>query len=74
MGFDNIFFMSSMSGSGSGELLDALTELMPEEKPEDGEEEEGKENELPRVCYYRANQCWQIFFAKCVGRKRKNLS
>jgi GTP-binding protein len=27
MGFDNIFFLSSMSGSGSGELLDALTEL-----------------------------------------------
>lgn len=44
MGFDNIFFLSSMSGSGSGELLDALTELMPEEKPE----EEEQADELPR--------------------------
>jgi len=44
MGFDNIFFLSSMSGSGSGELLDALAELMPEEKPE----EEKEADELPR--------------------------
>lgn len=49
LGFDNIFFVSSMSGSGSGELLDALTELMPDEpKEEDGDTEEKKENELPR--------------------------
>jgi len=29
LGFDNIFFISSMSGSGTGELLDAITELIP---------------------------------------------
>ena len=29
LGFENIFFMSSMSGSGSGELLDAITILIP---------------------------------------------
>ncbi len=44
LGLDHIFFMSSMSGSGSGELLDALTELIPEEKSEEDE----TENELPR--------------------------
>ncbi len=43
-GFDNIFFLSSMSGSGTGELLDALTDLMPADKPEDTEEE----NALPK--------------------------
>lgn len=43
-GFDNIFFLSSMSGSGTGELLDALTELMPADKTEDTEEE----NALPK--------------------------
>lgn len=51
LGFDNIFFISSMSGSGSGELLDALTELMPDEKPEEESvegAEEKKEDELPR--------------------------
>ena len=29
LGFDNIFFISSMSGSGTGELLDAITDLIP---------------------------------------------
>jgi GTP-binding protein len=33
-----------MTGSGTGELLDALTALMPEEKPE----EETEKNELPK--------------------------
>lgn len=30
MGFDNIFFISAMTGSGTGELLDAIAELIPE--------------------------------------------
>lgn len=29
LGFDNIFFISSITGSGTGELLDAVTELIP---------------------------------------------
>ncbi|MDP4128784.1 MAG: ribosome biogenesis GTPase Der [Bacteroidota bacterium] len=29
MGFDNIFFISAMTGSGTGELLDAIAELIP---------------------------------------------
>jgi GTP-binding protein len=29
LGFDNIFFISSMSGSGTGELLDAIADLIP---------------------------------------------
>jgi GTPase len=32
LGFDNIFFLSSMSGSGTGELLDAVAELITEEQ------------------------------------------
>jgi GTPase len=35
LGFDRIFFISSMSGSGSGELLDALTELISEEESDE---------------------------------------
>ena len=42
LGFENIFFLSSMTGSGTGEVLDALADLMPEEKEETGD------NELPR--------------------------
>ncbi len=31
LGFENIFFLSSISGSGTGELLDALVALIPED-------------------------------------------
>lgn len=39
LGFDNIFFIAAASGSGSGELLDAITELMPAQSDEDIEDE-----------------------------------
>jgi len=32
LGFDDIFFLSSMTGSGTGELLDAVTALITEEQ------------------------------------------
>jgi GTP-binding protein len=35
MGFDKIFFLSAMSGSGTGELLDAIAELIPEDAEAD---------------------------------------
>jgi GTPase len=38
LGFEHIFFLSSISGSGTGELLDAIVELMPVEKEETAEE------------------------------------
>lgn len=41
LGFENIFFLSSISGSGTGELLDDLTALMPEESTDE-------EKTLPR--------------------------
>lgn len=42
LGFDNIYFVSSITGSGTGELLDAISELIKEETI--SEETEG----LPR--------------------------
>jgi GTPase len=39
LGFEHIFFISAMTGSGTGELLDAITELIPksdEESPGSG--------------------------------------
>lgn len=44
LGFDHIFFISSMTGSGTGEVLDAVTALIPEEIPGDKE----GEDEIPR--------------------------
>ena len=34
LGFEHIFFLSSISGSGTGELLDAIVALMPEDANE----------------------------------------
>src|SRR3954452_14074741 len=44
LGFDNIFFISAMSGSGTGEILDAVAELITPEASEDILEK----NELPK--------------------------
>jgi GTP-binding protein len=41
LGFDNVFFISSMTGSGSGELLDAITALIPQEPATESEEDPG---------------------------------
>ena len=35
LGFEHIFFISSINGSGTGELLDAITDLMPPRTDED---------------------------------------
>jgi GTP-binding protein len=43
LGFENVFFVSSMSGSGTGELLDAVTAYIPEI-----DEEKPEENPLPK--------------------------
>lgn len=42
LGFENIFFISSISGSGTGELLDAVTDLIQEES------EPEEEKDLPK--------------------------
>ncbi len=51
LGFDKIYFLSSMTGSGTGELLDAVTSLIPNEEKEnindDGEDKEA-EKEVPK--------------------------
>ena len=44
LGFDDVYFVSSISGSGTGELLDALTALISEEASEDTE----RVNQLPK--------------------------
>ncbi|MBS1750136.1 MAG: ribosome biogenesis GTPase Der [Bacteroidetes bacterium] len=43
MGFEHIHFLSSISGSGTGELLDDLTSLIP-----DSSDEESEKQTLPR--------------------------
>ena len=38
LGFENIFFISAMTGSGTGEVLDSVAELITEEKSEETSE------------------------------------
>ncbi|WP_315818179.1 ribosome biogenesis GTPase Der [Paraflavitalea speifideaquila] len=45
MGFDEVFFISSMSGSGTGEILDAITALIPEEPATESEDYMGDDAE-----------------------------
>lgn len=47
LGFDKVFFIAAASGSGSGELLDAITEIMPGQ-PDEAEEIAAAENALPK--------------------------
>ncbi|RXK85350.1 ribosome biogenesis GTPase Der [Filimonas effusa] len=44
MGIEHIFFISSMTGSGTGELLDAITDMIDEKASDDTV----RENELPK--------------------------
>lgn len=45
LGFDELFMVSSISGSGTGELLDAITNAISEEDAQDTI----RESELPRI-------------------------
>lgn len=44
MGIDNIFFISAMTGSGTGELLDGIAAMINEDQSDDTE----REGELPK--------------------------
>lgn len=46
LGFENMFSISAMTGTGSGELLDAISSIIPKETIE----ETKKENNIPKVC------------------------
>ncbi len=71
MGFDNIFFLSSMSGSGSGELLDAIAALIPAEESEDGT----AENEVPRFAIIgQPNVGKSSLLNALVGKERTIVS
>lgn len=46
LGMDNVFFIASMTGSGTGELLDAIIERIPNEPQND----ENTGSNVPKVC------------------------
>jgi GTP-binding protein len=69
LGFDNIFFISAMTGSGTGELLDALTALIPQD--EQAEETPG----LPKFAIIgQPNVGKSSLLNALVGRERTIVS
>lgn len=46
LGFNDTVFISSISGSGTGELLDLVVDVLP---PEDSEEKNALDNEIPKI-------------------------
>jgi GTP-binding protein len=70
LGFERIFFISSISGSGTGELLDAIVELMPAEP-----EETDEENKIPKFAIIgQPNTGKSSLLNALIGRERTIVS
>jgi GTP-binding protein len=54
LGFKNNFFISSISGSGTGELLDAVTEPITREDVEEAMKDSGSS----KICHHRPAKRW----------------
>ena len=71
LGFEHIFFISSISGSGTGELLDAITALMPDE-PTD---EPSDENAIPKFAIIgQPNTGKSSLLNALIGKERTIVS
>ena len=69
LGFEQIFFISAMSGSGSGELLDAITELIKEDK------EASEKDALPKFAIIgQPNTGKSSLLNALVGKERTIVS
>ena len=65
LGFDNTFFLSSMSGSGSGDLLDAVIDMLPPEP------EQAEDDNVPRLAILgRPNVGKSSFVNALLGEDR----
>lgn len=70
LGFERIFFISSISGSGTGELLDAITDLMVDEPAEPEEE-----NRIPKFAIIgQPNTGKSSLLNALIGRERTIVS
>lgn len=71
LGFEHIFFIASASGSGTGELLDAVTDLITEQKSDETE----TENQLPKFAIIgQPNVGKSSLLNALVGKERTIVS
>lgn len=67
LGFEEVHFISSISGSGSGELLDAVVEHLPEEEEDDGA------NEIPKFAILGQPNVGKSTFINALLGDNRNL-
>ena len=65
LGFENTYFLSSITGSGTGELLDAITENI-EEKPEE-------ESDIPRISIVGQPNVGKSSFTNALLGEERNI-
>src|SRR5699024_4740617 len=70
LGFENIFFLSSITGSGTGELLDKMATYIPKN------EQEKKEDEQPPLLAIigQPNVCKSSLLNLLIGEERNIIS
>ncbi len=68
LGFEDTFFLAAISGSGSGELLDRITELLPEE---DNEDKGG--DDIPRIAILGQPNVGKSSFTNALLGEERNI-
>jgi GTP-binding protein len=68
LGFDNTFFISSMTGSGTGDLLDAITDLIPQINT-DSE----LDNEIPKFAIIGQPNVGKSSFVNALMGENRNI-
>jgi len=68
LGFENTVFISSITGSGSGELLDLVTEILPPKKEEDEEE-----SDIPKLAIIGQPNVGKSSFINSLLGKERNI-
>lgn len=69
LGLGDLYCISSINGSGTGELLDALTEHIPAES----EEEENIDNDVPRIAVVGRPNVGKSSFVNALLGKERNI-
>lgn len=67
LGFENTLFLSSITGSGTGELMDMLVDLLPEEN------EEETTAELPRIAVVGQPNVGKSSFTNALLGEERNI-